>query len=73
MPVSSFETIEFMSGWNQGAWEIMTKGLDHAQFILDNDLPDRVYNAYIAGKREAAKTSIASNEVPLAAQVLFNS
>ena len=71
MPVSSFETLEFMSGWNQAVWEIEKYGLNHAQVILDRDLPDRVYNAYIAGKREAAKVSMVNNQLPMTAQELF--
>ena len=71
MPVSSFETVEFMSGWNQAVWEIEKYGLNHAQVILDRDLPDRVYNAYIAGKREAAKVSMVGNQLPMTAQELF--
>jgi hypothetical protein len=65
-------TIEFYAGWNQAAWEVKNQGLDHAQVILDTVLPDRVYNAYISGKRQAAELAIVTQEVPLAAQVLFN-
>jgi len=66
-----YATIEFYSGWNQAAWEIKNNGLDHAQIILDTELPDRVYNAYISGKRQSAELALATKEVPLAAQVLF--
>jgi hypothetical protein len=64
-------TIEFYAGWNQAAWEIKENGLEWAESILENDLPDRVYNAYISGKRQAAELSQATKEVPLAAQNFF--
>jgi hypothetical protein len=67
----AYSEVEYGSGWNQACWELARYGLAHAETILSNDLPTEVDNAYISGKREAARTAQLINDVPMRYEQLY--
>lgn len=67
----AYSEIEYWSGWDMAVQELSEYGLDHAEVILNNDLPSIVENAFISGKREAARTAQLLNDVPMTYERLY--
>ena len=67
----AYSEIEYWSGWDMAVQELDENGLDHADVILNTDLPTIDGNAFISGKREAARTAQLLNGVPMTYERLY--
>ncbi len=71
MPVSSFVELEYKAGWDKAVSDLVIHGLEYAETILETVLPERVYNAYTHGQRDAAKVCITSRQLPTTSDKMF--
>lgn len=71
MPVSQFIELEYKAGWDKTVSDLVIHGLEYAETIIKTVLPERVYNAYTHGQREAAKLCVSRGYLPITSDKMF--